>query len=205
MGLTHSTSGHIGGNVTSSMASGTQSTTGMSNVTGTTSAGTTSAAAGATKKVEGKVSVEVGTKADCDKLKNSSKFADKLCEEIIKLMGLPSTFDNKNCAITTACGYRRRLAEERRLAVAVNSAFAVSGLTANPASAGSTAVAGKSAADVKAAIMSAVAADTSLSGINVTGVKVIAKPKTTDTSNVSAAVALGFLSMVVFAGVAHIF
>merc|ERR1712107_778418 len=45
---------------------------------------------------------------------------------------------------------------------------------------------------------SAVAADTSLSGINVTGVKVIAKPTTTDTRNGSAAVALKFLTMVVF-------
>merc|ERR1719429_284173 len=86
--VTHSTSGHSGG-MNSSMA---HSTTKMSDDTGTTSA-----AAGATKKAEGKVSFKVGTLKQCQDLAASTKFGEKLCEEIIKMMGLPSSFPTSKC------------------------------------------------------------------------------------------------------------
>merc|ERR1719351_163991 len=113
--MAHTT--HSGGNTSAAVASTTaavatsghsanHSTTKMSNATGTTSA-----AAGATKKVEGKVSFKVGTLKQCQDLAGSTKFSEKLCEEIISFMGLPASFKS-NCGITTTCGSRRRLAEE---------------------------------------------------------------------------------------------
>merc|ERR1712079_830999 len=105
---------------------------------------------------------------------------------------------------STKCGTRRRLAEERRLAVAVNSAYAVSGLTKTQVNTAKTAVEKTSRADIKTAITTAIAADTSLSGINVTGVKKLSVT-VTDTNNVSVAAAVGFLSMVILAGVSHVF
>merc|ERR1712004_440637 len=161
-------------------------------------------AKGATKKVAGNVEFQVGTMADCDKLKASTKYAETLCEKIVGFMGLPAS-KKSDCAVTTGCSTRRRLAEERRLAVNVKSAYAVSGLTATQASSGSTAIAAVSVADVTTAINAAKAADPATANIAVSGVKAIKKPTTTDTSSVSAAVALGFLSMVALAGVAHVF
>merc|ERR1712047_143687 len=166
--------------------------------------GSSTTAKGATKKVAGNVEFQVGTMADCDKLKASTKDAKTLCEKIVGFKGLPASHKSK-CAVTTGCSTRRRLAEERRLAVNVKSAYAMGGLTATQASSGSTAIAAVSVADVTTAINAARAADPTTANINISGVKAIAKPTTTDTSSVNAAVALGCLSMVALAGVAHVF
>merc|ERR1712241_524403 len=60
------------------------------------------------------------------------------------------------------CPARRRLAEARRLAVTTKIDYTVSGLTQADARAAATQISGKSAADLKAAIVTAVQMDTSL-------------------------------------------
>merc|ERR1712039_624603 len=165
----------------------------------------TTAAGPATKKVQGKVEYKVATMADCEKLKASTKYAEELCKKIVGWMGLAESYASK-CEITTGCSTRRRLAEERRLAaVTVKSAFTVKDLTATQASSGSTNIAKVSTADLKSGIAAAKNKDPSLANITVSDVLKITKPTTTDTSSVDAAVALGFLSMVALAGVAHVF
>merc|ERR1712107_880625 len=111
-----------------------------------------------------------------------------LCTEVGKMMSV--TVTTKTCSIATTCSTRRRLADERRLTVNANSQFTVSGLTPTQASNGATAIAGTSVSALTTAINTAISADSSLN-VTVSGVQSVAKPTVTDTSSVSAAVALG--------------
>merc|ERR1712122_446817 len=66
----------------------------------------TTAAGSATKTVKGTVQYKVGTRADCDKLKASTKYATELCKKIVGWMGLDAS-DAKKCKTTTSCSKRR--------------------------------------------------------------------------------------------------
>jgi len=179
-------------------------TTGNSSTSGKTTSTSSTGATTATQTVIGKLKFELASMADCNKLAASTKFNAAVCTEVKKTLGLDA---KTPCTTKTSCTSKRRLAADGRfLATGANAAseFTMTNVPKDKAAAAVTKSTTIKANSVKNIVTTAQATDSTLSGITPSGFKDMEKLTATDTINTSMAVAIGFLSAIVFACAGHL-